>query len=52
MDVVKEMGKIIILRNQILNIDTLESGNKIIWCDHTINNIKKRAEENYQDDLL
>ena len=39
---VRRMGIVKVLDNSIINVDVLESGNKIIWCDHTINDIIKR----------
>jgi len=36
-------GTVKFLNNPILNIDITESSIKIISCDHTINNIRKRA---------
>ena len=36
------MGILKKLDDPVLNIEILESGNKVIWCDHTINNIIKR----------
>ena len=41
----EEMGKIKILGKPIVNISTLESGIKIIWCDRTINNLINRSKE-------
>lgn len=44
--VVKErMGVLKRLNHPILNIDTTESGIKIITCDHTINNLLKRTKK-------
>ena len=39
------IGKVIYLNQPILNVETLESGTKIIWCDHTLNSIIDRVEE-------
>ena len=36
-------GKIRKLNNPLLSIETLESGHKVIWCDHTINNLIQRC---------
>ena len=38
-------GKLILLNRELVNVETLESGTKLIWCDHTVNNIICRSEE-------
>lgn len=39
------MGKLVKLGSDshIINIDTLESGVKVLWCDRTINSIIERG---------
>jgi hypothetical protein len=39
------IGKVIYPDKVILNVETLESGIKLIWCDHTVNSIVDRIEE-------
>jgi len=39
------IGKVIYPDKVILNVETLESGIKLIWCDHTVNSIIDRVEE-------